>query len=91
MTWDGLAVGARWPKCGHPRTPENTQHSPRQAARCKECHRQLARDWWERRRNEGTVALEAAPDPRADELGGEFVKARQRWAVGQRKIARMAA
>lgn len=51
MTWDGLIQSDRWP-CGHAKTPENTQTGYRQLARCKECHRQRGRDYWERKRNE---------------------------------------
>lgn len=51
MSWDGLAVGARWP-CGHKRDEENTQRNRSQAPRCKECHRARARDWWERHKND---------------------------------------
>ncbi len=78
--WDGLIVGARW-KCGHPKTPENTQSGHRQGGRCKICHRQRGRDYWERCRFEaaeraGRVLEE---DPRAELLGGEFTQARKRF------------
>lgn len=87
MNWGDLAVGARWP-CGHPRTPENTQ-SNGQITRCKACHRQRSRDRWERQKNERAEFLELTPDSRADELGGEFVAARRRWAVRRKVVTPM--
>lgn len=89
MSWVGLSVGARWPKCGHPKTPENTQTGHRQSPRCRECHRQRGREYWERVRDEAFDRIGVAdPDPRAELLGGEFVRARQRWAVNQKAILR---
>jgi len=88
MTWDGLIVGARWPKCGHPRTLENTLVNGYE--RCKECHRQLCRDWWERLRFEAQeqAAETLAGDPLPPELGPEFMRARQRWAVARARLNR---
>ena len=86
MSWDGLLVGARWPKCGHPKTPENTLQNG--YARCRECHRQFVGDWWERQRYKAQeeAAETLALDPLPAELGPEFMRARQRWAVGQTRL-----
>jgi len=32
-----------WPKCGHPRTPENSQSVGDDRLRCKICRREIAR------------------------------------------------
>ena len=86
--WDQLAVGARWP-CGHAKTPENTQTGYRNNARCKECHRARGRDYWERKRNMAIERMsEIKPDHRAEELGGEFVTAKHRWAMQNAQITR---
>ena len=91
MSWDGLVIGARWPKCGHPRTPENTLVNGYE--RCRECHRARARDYWERQRGgvsrgtqnlrDATLDQEALNADRAHaaELGGEFLRAINRWAT----------
>jgi len=88
MTWDCLIVGARWPKCGHPRTLENTQGGRGQSPCCKTCHRQYARDYHLRRRGvedlgKTTLDQEAlkADRTRAAALGGEFLRAMNRWAT----------
>lgn len=91
MSWDDLIIGARWPKCGHPRTPENTQGGHRQSDRCKVCHREAARDYYLRccegvsRGAEDFATLDQtalkSDRARAAELGGEFLKAINRWAT----------
>ena len=88
MTWDGLIVGARWPKCGHPKTLENTLLNGYE--RCRECHRQRTRDWWERLRFEAAeeAAETLASDPLPLELGPEFMRARQRWAARRATLNR---
>jgi len=45
--WDVLIVGARWPKCGHPRTDENTLVNWGQS-RCRRCQNQRSQEWHER-------------------------------------------
>jgi len=46
--WDALFVGARWPKCGHPRTLENTLRNRGQYVRCRCCQNQRSQEWHER-------------------------------------------
>lgn len=78
MSWDGLVVGDRWPRCGHPKTPENTAGG--RQARCRECQQQRGRDYWERKRHERDD--EARADLRRlgveGVIGNEFERARQR-------------
>jgi len=92
MIWDDLinAGAPRW-KCGHPRTPENTQSGHRQSKRCKICHREAARDYKLRLRagaargaqnlRDGTIDQEQlkADRVRAADLGGEFLRGINRW------------
>jgi hypothetical protein len=86
--WDGLIVGALWKKCGHPKTPENTLINGRRP-RCRTCHNQRSRDWWERHRIEAKdAAFEAlSEEPRAFILGGEFLRARIRYEMSHRRRA----
>ena len=43
-----LAATRRWPRCGHPRTPDNTRYCRNKTGpyeRCLECHRASNREW----------------------------------------------
>ena len=42
--------GETWPNCGHPKTPENTQHIGKAGDRCRLCRRQINRESERRRR-----------------------------------------
>lgn len=33
--------GETWPKCGHPKTPENTRRVGKAGVRCRECRRKI--------------------------------------------------
>ena len=90
-SWDGLIIGSLWPKCGHPRTAENTLVNGYE--RCRECHRARSRDYWLRLRGgvsrgvqnlrDAVLDQEALNADRAHaaELGGEFLRAINRWAT----------
>ena len=52
--WAGLHAPPRWPKCGHPRTQENTRQCRNRTGpytRCLICHRADNAAWHRAERN----------------------------------------
>jgi transposase-like protein len=48
--WDALIVQARWPRCGHIKTLENTYRAAGQSAKCLTCKRNYSLEYFNRRK-----------------------------------------